>query len=400
MTKMFGKLNSDGLEQAADRLGGGSVLETDLYTGTVKLAYAGKAASGAQSVTVMIDFGGREYREAFWLTNKAGENYYADKANPGKKQPLPGFTSVDDLCLLTTGFPLSEQTVEEKVVRIYDYEQRKEIPTNVPVLLDLVGKPISAGIVKQIVDKQKKDTSGEYRNTGETRTENAVEKFFHADSSRTVNEIRDGIETGVFAGKWVEKNKGQTRNKAKGSEGKAGVPGGGGGTGPFNSGGAGAGVGSQPRRSRSSEAEADEPSFVPPHGRHRSRQTRCHRLAGVLQHGPAHRRHADGQVYHGAGRDRLPQARRDACADRRHPAHRRARTGLCHATRRRRQCLQLRPGLRRAPHGDHRARLRGPPRDPGHLEEALQALQGQGRQPRLCRHEISGIFPALFPGQG
>lgn len=225
--KMFGNMTTDGLEQVGDRLGGGGVLDSDLYTGTVKLAYAGKAASGAQSVTVVIDFGGREYREAFWITNKAGQNFYADKNDPKKKQPLPGFTSVDDLCLLTTGLPLEDQDVEDKVIKIYDFEQKKDLPTNVPVLVQVIGKPISAAILKQVVDKQKKDDRGEYRNTGETREENIVDKFFHADSARTVSEIRDGKETGIFAGRWVEKNKGTVRNKAKGSEGKAGVPGGG-----------------------------------------------------------------------------------------------------------------------------------------------------------------------------
>ncbi|MGQ0565567.1 MAG: hypothetical protein ACT4OK_10920 [Gemmobacter sp.] len=225
MTKMFGGLTSAGLEKTTDRLGGGGVLDTDFYTGTVKLAYAGKSSGGATSITVHLDLDGREYRETFYITNKAGENFFIDKKDPKKKQPMPGFVSVDELCLLTTGFPLEEQTAEDKVVKIYDFEQKKEIPTNVPVLIDVIGKKVSAAIVRQTVDKQKKDTSGEYRNTGETRDENVVDKFFHAESARTVNEIRDGIETGIFAGKWTEKNKGITRNKAKGSEGKTGTPG-------------------------------------------------------------------------------------------------------------------------------------------------------------------------------
>ena len=238
MSKMFGNMTTDGLETSSDRLGAGGVLDTDLYSGTVKLAYAGKSSGGAQSVTVVLELSGREYREIFYVTNKQGENFYVDKNDNTKKQPMMGFASVDDLCLLTTGFPLSEQSVEDKVVKIYDFEQKKDIPTNVPVLVDLLGKPVSAGILKQIVDKQKKDSTGVYRNTGETREENVVDKFFHAETARTVNEIKDGIQTGVFAGKWVDKNKGETRNKAKGSVGTAGMPGGAsGGSKGFNPGG-------------------------------------------------------------------------------------------------------------------------------------------------------------------
>lgn len=233
MTKMFGGLSSAGLEKTADRLGGSGVLDSGFYTGTVKLAYAITADSGARGVTVVLDLNGREFRETFWVTNKKGENFFQDKKDPNKKQPLPGFVSVDELCLLTTGFPLEEQTVEDKVVKIYDFEQKKELPTNVPVLIDVIGKTVSAGILKQIVDKQEKDSAGVYRNSGKTREENVVDKFFHDETSRTVNEIRDNIATGVFAAKWTEKNAGVTRNKAKGSEGKTGMPGGGGASGGF-----------------------------------------------------------------------------------------------------------------------------------------------------------------------
>lgn len=143
MTKMFGNLTNDGLEEAGDRLGGGSLFETGVYEGVVKMAYAGKASqSNAQSITVLIDIGGREFRETLWVTNRNGENSWQDKTDPKKKHPLPGFTQVDDLCLVTTGQGLADQEIEEKVVKIYDFEQKKDMPTNVPVLVDLIGKPV------------------------------------------------------------------------------------------------------------------------------------------------------------------------------------------------------------------------------------------------------------------
>jgi hypothetical protein len=225
MTKMFGNLSTDGLEEAGDRLGGG-LLETRTYDGTVRLAYAGKSqSSAAQSVTAHIDIMGIEFRETYWVTNRDGTNSYADKRDATKKHPLPGYTMVDDLCLLTTGLPLSEQPAEEKVVKLWDYESKKEIPQNVQVLVDLIGKPITVAILKQTVDKQAKDSAGNYVATGETRDENIADKFFHTDSRRTVTEVREGMEEAVFYGKWVEKNAGKTRNRSKGGEGKAGVPG-------------------------------------------------------------------------------------------------------------------------------------------------------------------------------
>lgn len=227
MTKMFGNLTDTGLEQSGDRLGGSGILDTGVYDGIVKLAYAGKSqSSNAQSITAHIEINGREFRESFWVTNRNGENFYADKNDAKKKHPLPGFTMADDLCLVTTGQPLAEQTVEEKVVNLYDFNARKEMPQNVPVLTDLIGKPVTVAIFAQIVDKNQKDANGIYQPTGETRNENVADKFFHQESHRTVTEIREGVEEAVFYDKWKEKNAGQPpRNRAKGVQGNSGAPG-------------------------------------------------------------------------------------------------------------------------------------------------------------------------------
>ena len=47
---IFKNLNTEGLEQAEDRLGGYSPLETDAYTGEIKMAYAGKSDGGAMKI--------------------------------------------------------------------------------------------------------------------------------------------------------------------------------------------------------------------------------------------------------------------------------------------------------------------------------------------------------------
>ena len=64
---------------------------------------------------------------------------------------------------------------------------------------------------------------------------NTIEKVFHHPSKVTVVEAREAQKAGrdaeaVFYDKWVEKNKGVTRNKAKGASGNggnSGRPGGG-----------------------------------------------------------------------------------------------------------------------------------------------------------------------------
>jgi hypothetical protein len=230
---LFNNLTTDGLEEAQDRLGGFSRLESGAYTGKIKAAYAGVAAnSKAQSITVILAHGKdgkEEYRETLWITNKNGENFFVNKGGDGKKSPLPGFTIINDLCLVTTNKPLAEQPTEEKVMNIYDPDAKKELPKAVQMLVDLLDTEVTFGIIKQTVNKQEKDSAGNYQDTAETRDENFTDKIFHYPSNLTVNEALNKITTATFYGAWVEKNKGVTRDRtnkdlAK-NGGKAGRPG-------------------------------------------------------------------------------------------------------------------------------------------------------------------------------
>ena len=225
--KMFGNLGTDGLEKAGDVLGGGTLFDTGVYeNGTVTLAHAGNSASSkARSVTVHIDFDGREYRETFWVTNRDGENFYLGRKEPRKKTVLPGFQAIDELCLATTGQGLAEQVFEEKVVKLWDFEARAEVPQTVPVLTGILGAKVSAAIWRQTVNRQKRNDQGAYVDTGETRDENAVEKFFHAGSRRTVAEAMNGIEEAVFIDRWAERNAGRTRDRTRPADGTSGAPG-------------------------------------------------------------------------------------------------------------------------------------------------------------------------------
>lgn len=222
---LFNKLTSDGLEESQDRLGGFGVFDSDIYTGKIKVAYAGTSSGGATSVSLVVETGGKEYRETFYVTNKKGENFFT---KDGKKIPLPGFTIVDDICLIASGKPLANQETEEKVIKLYDFEQKAEVPKSVPVLTDLIGQEISLGVLKQLENKTKKnDSTGEYEATDETRETNTVDKVFHPEMKLTVAEARNGKEEPEFWGKWVEKNKGTVRDRTekKGAGGgNAGAP--------------------------------------------------------------------------------------------------------------------------------------------------------------------------------
>lgn len=228
---VFSNLKTDGLEKSEDRLGGFSVKSSDAYLAEIKAAYAIQSQGGAHGVVLVLNLDGGEYTETVYVTNKQGENWFLNRNDKTKKVPLPGFTTINDICLVTTNKPLSEQDTEEKVVKVYDFDEGKELPKTVPMLVDLVGQKFWAGIIQQTVDKnQKNDSTGVYEPTGETRDENVIEKVFHEPTKMTVVEATEGATEAVFFEKWVEKNKGVTRNKAKGASsigGKSGRPGGG-----------------------------------------------------------------------------------------------------------------------------------------------------------------------------
>lgn len=229
MSNIFGDMNRDGLEESRDVLGGAFTFETDVYDGIIKLAYAGKAqSSNAQSVTIHVDIDGKEYRETIWITNRDGVNSYADKKDPSKRHPLPGFVTIDDICLLSTGLPLSSQTTEEKTVMLYDFEERKELPKNVHVITSILGLPITLGIQKTIEDKTKLVPGSNppvYEPTGETREVNSIDKVFHTETKKTTVELRENRPQAVFYDAWKAKNQGKTHDNSIKGQGKSGAPG-------------------------------------------------------------------------------------------------------------------------------------------------------------------------------
>ena len=188
-----------------DYVGGGGVLDTDIYSGTIKYAYIGKAAnSDARNMTLAVTVNGNDITKSIWMTNRDGDVTY--------------------------------------------YESKKEINQQVQCFEELHGLELQVAIQKQTIDKTEKDEStGSYEPTGETRDVNEFIKFFPADVPVTLGEIAQKIsslggdfddvladgdmgkavgsmteEDGVWATKWLEKNRGETWNRAKGkAEGKS-----------------------------------------------------------------------------------------------------------------------------------------------------------------------------------
>ena len=222
----FDNLTQDGLEESGDFLGSGGPMESGVYDATIKMAYSGASPKGAKFVAVHLDIDGREHRETIYVTNRAGENFYT---RDGKKVPLPGFTTANDLALLSTGQALSNQDFEEKVIKLYDFNSRQEVPTKVPAITSMIGKTVKVGLLKVRENKNKlNEQTNQYEPTEEERVFNSIDKVFHAESGKTVSEFTAKMDEASFLPKWSDKWTGQLRDKYKKVEGGSsgtGMPG-------------------------------------------------------------------------------------------------------------------------------------------------------------------------------
>jgi hypothetical protein len=205
----------DNVQQETDSVGGGYILESGMYPLTVTMAYLQKSAGGALGLFLHFKSDdGKELRETLWVTSgdtKGNKPYYENRQ--GEKAYLPGFNMANSLCLLTVGKELGELTPEDKVIKVYSPEAKAEVPTQVPVLMELLNQRVLGAVMKQLVDKQAKGSDGAYHPTGETRESNEIDKFFREKDQLTTSEIRAGATEPGFIKTWKEKWAGVTRDK-------------------------------------------------------------------------------------------------------------------------------------------------------------------------------------------
>lgn len=228
---MLANLATDAsISNEKDSVGGGSrILESALYDLKVLWAYISKSTGGAIALNVSFKAStGQELRQQFWMTGgtaKGAKNFYE---KDGEKHYLPGFIMANSLCLLTLGKEISQLETEQKVIPLYNAGAKSEVPTKVDMVTDLIGQEIKAGVIKQTVDKNKKnEATGQYEPTGETREENEIDKFFRMRDSMTTTEIRAQAEAASFVNTWKDKWNGVSRDKSTGTaanKGNAGLP--------------------------------------------------------------------------------------------------------------------------------------------------------------------------------
>lgn len=197
--------------EETDVLGGG-ILPTNIYGSKISMAYLTESTKGAIGVVLhLMTPSQQNIRGTVWITNRNKETYYV---KDNEKRALPGFLLMNSLGLLTVGKEVLQLDQEEKTVMVYDFDAKKELPTNVPVLVELLNQEIYTAVEHRIVDSTTLNTStGKYEPTGKTRETNEIVKFFRASDKKTVSEVQ-AQEDATFFDKWLEKNKDKVIDKS------------------------------------------------------------------------------------------------------------------------------------------------------------------------------------------
>ena len=210
--------NSNVQTKEEDVLGGSRTVPSNVYPAGIKLAYLDKSPKG--SICVVFDFAlmvngkERNHKETFYISNAAGSFTYKDKKTSEDK-PMPSFVTVDTICKAVTGKGLTELSSEKKMVKVYDYDQKAEVPQEKEVLMDLVRGKLELGILEVTVDKNVKSDTG-YVHSGETRDINEVSKIF-TEEGLTLVEKDAGKTEAKFKEAWIAQYADKKINKAKGA---------------------------------------------------------------------------------------------------------------------------------------------------------------------------------------
>lgn len=202
---ILSSLTSKGLDEQKDIVAGGKkIFDSGVYDATIKVAYMITSKSGALGVTFEFDINGSSYSETVYITNREKKNYYITKSNT--KAGLPGFNLVNNICFLTLDKELSVLEPEKKVLNIFDFETKTNKPTEVPVLMELLGKKLKLAISNTKTNKRVKDGSGNYVASDTIINVNKIEHVFNTNGY-TKLELDKKVDP-TFLEDWLDKYKG------------------------------------------------------------------------------------------------------------------------------------------------------------------------------------------------
>ena len=187
--------------------GGGFILPTGLYPMVIETAYLDKTESGAMMMHVHLkrkDGGNQVYRFHNCIVSGDAKGNKPTYFKDGKNYPLPGYTQMDQICQIAGGIKLSQIDPEKKLVKLWDFNAKAEVPREVPVVTQIVGQEILAGIRLRRENKRA-NNNGTWTDTNEAREFNELDKVFYPDGF-TITEKAAEAEKAEFVEKWKAAN--------------------------------------------------------------------------------------------------------------------------------------------------------------------------------------------------
>lgn len=211
----FAKFSNDGLEKAKDTLGGGGFIkDSDLYKGAIREFYATQSESGSMFAHFTIEMAdGSKYSDRVCVAGKSGDNFYLNKQDPTKKVPLPGYLIAEHMAQIAVGKSLNELDFQTKTITQRNFDTKKDEHVDVQMAVEMLGKVVELGVLK--IRTNKKGPAPDYALTNEEKFENETDKVFHPEYGITVVEAENEISEPLFRKGWLERNKGQIRDKFK-----------------------------------------------------------------------------------------------------------------------------------------------------------------------------------------
>lgn len=185
------------------------IQDADVYPVSIEMAYIHQSPAGSYAVNFIFKGQGFNHRETIYMTKSTangGENWYEDKQT-GKRRLLPGMKQVNDILQCVNGKNLNEQTVEKKVIKVWDFTARKETPQEKDVITSILGEKVNIALTYNVENKKVKK-GNTWVSTSERRTFNKISKCFNTDDLTPI-EVRAGETEPNTMNRWKETNLGR-----------------------------------------------------------------------------------------------------------------------------------------------------------------------------------------------
>lgn len=186
----------------SENVGGGwSADESGVQLVVLTEAYLTESQHGALAFNFSTkDKEANERRYQIYFTNRKKEVFYTDKKTKEKRK-LPGYQTVDNICKAVCGKTFMEvnKTAKNKVIDLFDFESRKEIPTEVKSFPAVLKKPVLLGVIKIVKNKYAKG-----KETNDKVEVNEVNMVFRKSDKLTPKEVDEKKTEPKQHDRWVK----------------------------------------------------------------------------------------------------------------------------------------------------------------------------------------------------